>query len=216
MTGNGGKMKNPLWLLAVGVCVLGVTGCTIQIPPGLAARLYGEPEPVAEPQEPPPPQVVEVVREVVREVEVPVPSEPVVERVVNNYYVEAEPEPVEEVVIVHESRPRTRVSMDIRVRGGHKPPRRHRPRYRPRPRPSPICWPPLLIINPKGGHGGGRGGKGGGGERGGKGERGGRGGKGGKGERGGKTKPEPNRKTKDVGGKPSPKPRDLYTDRSGG
>jgi uncharacterized membrane protein YgcG len=214
MTGNGGKMKNPLWLLAVGVCVLGVTGCTIQIPPGLAARLYGEPEPVAEPQEPPPPQVVEVVREVVREVEVPVPSEPVVERVVNNYYVEAEPEPVEEVVIVHESRPRTRVSMDIRVRGGHKPPRRHRPRYRPRPRPGPICWPPLLIIN--GGHGGGRGGKGGGGERGGKGERGGRGGKGGKGERGGKTKPEPNRKTKDVGGKPSPKPRDLYADNSGG
>jgi uncharacterized membrane protein YgcG len=132
-------------------------------------------------------------------------------KVVNNYYVE--PEPVEEVIVVHESRPRTYVSMDFRVGGRHRPP--PRPRYRPQPKPRPIFWPPLVVIKPGGGHGGGRGGKGGGGERGGQGERGG-GRKGGGGERGGKTKPEPNRKTKDIGGKPSPKPRDLYTDRSGG
>ena len=213
-------MKNPLWLLAVGVCVLGVTGCTIQIPPNLAAALYGEPE--TEPQEPPPPQVVEVVREVVREVEVPVPSEPVVERVVNNYYVEAEPEPIEEVVIVHEPRRRSRVSMDIHVGGGHRPPRHHRPRYRPRPRPRRFCWPPLIIRPGRGhgGHGGGRGGRGGkGGEgerggRGGKGERGGRGGKGGEGEKP-KPSPEWKGKTKKTVGKPVPRPPSLYTDNGG-
>jgi len=214
-------MKNPLWLLAVGVCVLGVTGCTIQIPPDLAARLYGEPETAAEPQEPPPPQVVEVVREVVREVEVQ--SEPVVERVVNNYYVESEPEPVEEVVIVHEPRHRTRVSMDVHVGGGRKPPRHHRPRYRPRPRPRPICWPPLLIINPGRGHGGreggrggheGRGGQGERGGRGGEGERGGRGGKGGEGERG-KPKPEWKGKTKHTVGDPIPRPPSLFADNGG-